>query len=476
LRHVKAALTLAALFLATGGGVALAHPPPEGSWLVWVPTTRGASASSSSERLLIRTKRGFLVESPATNDFRFLCNTFLGVQDGEDASFAHLGGGVVLLTTYAKGALIGSSDGCTWSPVTTVMTTPAFDVTVTGSGAETTAYIVGGAPHTGDHFWAARNAGTTWSSLANADYPYTRVRAAASNPSRLYLTGIGLSATGTAIHRMGVSDDGGKTVVDRLITLGANDLQARVLDIDPLHPDHVYVYVESNGNDVAERVMVTGDAGQSFKSAVTMHAIGGFAQSDDGSLVWVGGKEGIYRSVDNGGSFAPVASPMSTVTCLAFHSGKLYACGFINNQLMVVVSDDYGDSFNKIMSFDQITQTADCPGADFASAPSTVCSSDLDHWRAELGTLDAGALPDGGVGGVSVTDSSSSAGGSSGSDAQSPVRSTSSGCAVDGTNHGPGSAPQLIAVAAALIWRRLRRSSYARISSMAARRARISKR
>ena len=468
MRHRKAALALAlaALFLTMGGGRALAHPPPEGTWLVWVPITSGASASSSTERLLIRTKRGFLVESPATNDFRFLCNTFLGVEDGEDASFAHLGGGVLLLATYANGALIGSSDGCTWSPLTTIMTTPAFDVTVTGTGAETTAYIVGGSPHTGDHFWASRNAGPswkTWSPLANADYPYTRVRVAASNPSRLYLTGIGLSATGTAIHRMGVSDDGGKTVVDRLITLGANDLQARVLDIDPLHPDHVYVYVESNGNDIAERVTVTNDAGQSFKSAVTMHAIGGFAQSDDGSRVWVGGKEGIYRSVDNGGSFAPVASPMTTVSCLAFHSGRLYACGFVNDQLMVAVSDDYGDSFNKIVSFDQIMQTAECPGANPDAAPSTVCAADLDHWRAELGTLGAGPPADGGVGGgVPVMDSGGSPGGSGDSEGLIPVRSTSSGCAVAGPSHGPGSVPQLIVVLAALIWRGLRiaRSQY----------------
>jgi len=447
-RHLKAALTLAAFLLATVGGRALAHPPPEGTWLLWVPTTSGTSASSSSERLFIRTQRGFLVEAPATNDFRFLCNSFLGVQDGEDASFAHLGGGVLLLTTYAKGALIGSSDACTWSTVTTIMTAPAFDLAVAGTGSDTTAYVVGGAPHTGDHFWVGRNAGRTWSPLADADYPYTRVRVATSNPSRLYLTGIGLSAAGTAIHRMGVSDDAGKTVVDRLITLGANDLQARVLDIDPLHPDHVYVYVESNGDDIAERVMVTDDAGQSFKTAVTMHAIGGFAQSDDGSRVWVGGKEGIYRSVDDGGSFAQVASPMSTVTCLAFHGGRLYACGFVNNQLMVAVSDDYGDSFNKIMSFDQITQTAECPGADPASAPSTVCTADLDHWRVELGTLDAGAPPDGGVGSVPVTDSSGSAGGSGGSTA---VRSTSSGCAVAGPKHGPGSALQLIVSVAALL-------------------------
>jgi hypothetical protein len=453
MKHLKAAMTLAAFFLPMGGGRALAHPPPEGTELVWVEATSGGA---SSERLFIRTQRGFVVESPATNDFRLLCNAFTGVEDGEDASLVHLGGGVLLLTTYAKGALLGSSDGCAWSPVTAVMTTPAFDVTVAGNGAQTTAYVVGGAPHNGDHFWVGRNAGTTWSTLANADEPYTRVRVAASNPNRLYLTGIGLSTTGTAVHRLGVSDDAGKTVIDRLITVGPNDLQARVLDVDRLHPDHAYVYVESNSDEIAERMMVTDDAGQSFKTAVTMHAMGGFAQSDDGARVWVGGKEGIYRSVDSGVSFAPVASPMTTVTCLAFHSSRLYACGFVDNQLMVAVSNDNGDTFDKVVSFDEVTQTADCPGMASDAAPSTVCDSDMGHWRVELGTSAAGAATDGGV---PVTDSGASPDSFGGGDGRAPVASSSSACALAGPNHGRDRTLQLamLAVAAALTSRRLRK-------------------
>jgi hypothetical protein len=169
---------------------------------------------------------------------------------------------------------------------------------------------------------------------------------------------------------------------------------------------------------------------------------------------------------------------MTTVSCLAFHSGRLYACGFVNDQLMVAVSDDDGDSFNKIVSFDQIMQTAECPGANPDAAPSTVCAADLDHWRSELGTLGAAPHQDGGVGvGGPVMDGGGSPGGSGGSDGPNPVRSTFSGCAVSGPNHGPGSAPQLIVVVVTLIWRGLRRTPPgARVlaNSMAARRARIS--
>jgi hypothetical protein len=162
-------------------------------------------------------------------------------------------------------------------PVPGVTTAPAFDVTVVPSGSDTTAYVVGGVTHEGDHFWAGAGAGTVWSALANSDVPYTRVRVAASNPSRVYLTGIGLSDTGMAVHRLGVSDDGGKTVVDRLLDLGPMDLQARVLDVDPRHADHLYVYVESNSAEIPERVLLSQDGGQSFTTGPTMHNIVAFA-------------------------------------------------------------------------------------------------------------------------------------------------------------------------------------------------------
>jgi hypothetical protein len=416
----RGATLLAAVVVVVGGGDALAHPPPMGTGLWWVPAT----GSSSSERLVIRTPRGFVIESPATSDFRLLCNEAVGIQDGEEASFADLNGDAFLMATYGSGVLRGSADACTWTPITAAITTPAFDVIA--AGADGIAYVVGGAPHQGDHFFAARNAGVTWSALANSDFPYTRVRAARSNPSRLYLTGIGLDDMEKAIHRLGVSDDGGKTVVDRTIALGPHDLQARVLDVDPLHPDHLYIHVESSSAEIPEHILVSTDAGQSFTTGPSLRDIHGFAQSDDGSKVWVGGKEGIYRSLDGGGSFSPLANQaMTGITCLAFHQNRLYACGVRNDRLVVAVSEDGSDDFREVFSFDQVKANLDCPGAEPAKSPATVCSASLNHWRSELGTL--GSPP---------TDASASTGGSSGSSPDAgtdpPRRATSSGCSVGG--------------------------------------------
>jgi hypothetical protein len=435
-------------WMGMGGAPALAHPPPLGTGLWWVPAPPDATGSAR-ERLVIRTPRGFVLESPATNEFRFLCNEALGVQDGEDAAFAAFAAsnaGVLLITTFAKGVLRGSADGCHWAQIAEATTKPAFDVVVTASAAEARAYVVGGIPHEGEHFWVGQGGGTTWTALANSDVPYTRIRVAAGNPRRFYLTGIGVSETGTAVHRLGVSDDGGSTVVDRIIALGPDDLQARVLDVDPSRPDHVYVHAESNSAEIAERLLGSEDGGVSFATLATLHDIKGFTQSDDGSRAWVGGKEGIYRSVDGGASFAPLAAgAIQGVTCLAYHHDILYACGVLQNRMVVAASQDGGDGFEELFSFDRVKEALGCPELPPADSPAVVCASSLNHWRYELGTLD----PTGSSGGAGG--SGGGAGGAAGAGGRVPSPpSGSSGCAVGGRNRDHSGALHLVSIAAAI--------------------------
>jgi len=405
--EARAAALLALVALAWDG-TARAHAPPMGTGLWWVPP---AGKVAEHDRMVIRTPRGFLFESSATSDFRFLCNEALGILDNEEASFSDAGeaaDNVLLVANWTRGLLRGSADGCNWAPVGADVTAPIFDIAVATTPSGPRTYAVGGAAHEGEHFWVAQDAGTGWSALANSDVPYTRVRVAPSHPSRVYLSGIGLNETGTFVHRLGVSDDAGQTIVDRPIALGPHDLQARLLGVDPLRFDHLFVWAESNTAEVPETLLTSQDGGKSFAAAATRLELRGFAQSEDGSRVWIGGKEGILRSVDGGQSFSAVSNnAMTGITCLAFHQNQLYACGVLDNRLVVAVSDDGGDDFHEILSFDRVKATVDCPNLDPASAPAAVCAASLGHWRSELGTLDApssngtggssGAIPDAGT-------------------------------------------------------------------------------
>lgn len=442
--RVGIALVIALVVAVGGRGRALAHPPPLGTGLWWVP-----QPSSSSERLVIRTPRGFLLESQTPGDFRFLCNEALGVADGEDASFAQLRGVALLVATYAKGVIRGTPDGCSWAPVPGAMTAPAFDVVAVDPDA--TALVVGGTASSGDHFWAGRDGATMWSALANDEIPYTRVRVAPSAPGRVYLTGLGLDLAGRLVHRLGVSDDGGATVTQVDLSLEANDLQARILDVDPTRPDHLYLRVESNSAQLPERLLMSRDAGRSFSVGPLLHDLQGFAQSDDGMRVWAGGKEGIYRSDDGGASFdSTPGEALTSVTCLAFHRGRLYACGVLDHQLVVAESDDQGGSFRKLFSFDQVRASVDCPAMDGAPSPVTVCASSLEHWRSELGTLDPTTA--GGTGGGAG--SSGAPSGTGASPGPQPSRGGASGCNVAGPGEVLGVGPCVALVAFALRWRR----------------------
>jgi hypothetical protein len=412
-------------------------------WVPAVPPGPASAAAPAGERLIIRTPRGFIFGE--ADGVGFLCNEAAGILDGEDASFATPRGGPMLMATYSRGVVKADADGCVWDPITAVSTTPAFDVVATPANV---VYVVGGAPHEGQHFWSGGEAGASWTPLANTETPYTRVRLAPSNPSRVYLSGLDLGPTGKAIQRLGVSDDGGKTVVDRLIALGPDDLQARVLGVDPLHADHVYVYVEANSAELPERILLSQDAGQSFTTGPTLHDILGFAQSDDGRRVWIGGKEGVVRSSDGGVSFSAPLAKLTAVTCLAFHGGRLYACGVLDNQIVVAVSDDDGDTFSKVFSFDQVRRTLDCPGVDPARAPAQICADSLAHWRAELGT--DGPSPDAGASGGAAT------GGAGGAPILPPPPAAASGCALSGDGVASAGAGSLIAMALAFLFRRPR--------------------
>lgn len=424
----------AALAVLGGGGGAWAHSPPLGTGLWWVP-----SPGAAGERLVIRTPRGLLLESDsAKNDFGFLCNESLSVADGEEASFASLNGDVLLLATWATGLMRGSADGCGWTPVAEVAR-PAFDVVAAGTTGEASAYVVGGSSNAGDHFWAAADDGTAWSPLANSDYPYSRIRVAPSRPGRVYLTGLGLGADNRLMQRLGVSNDGGRTVDERFVELGPQDLQARVLGVNPLDPDRLHLYFEAVSADLPERVAVSNDAGRSFTDVATLHDIRGFAQAPDGKGVWVGGREGIVRSSDGGQTFSQPLAAVTRVTCLAFHRERLYACGVLGNQLVVAVSDDAGETFRTFFTFDQVSRSVECAGGGAAVSPAVTCAQALAHWRSEV------APP-----ASSPGEPTPGGGGSGGAPSPSTVQPRTSGCAVGGAGHGAELEPTGILVIAAL--------------------------
>src|SRR5262249_38652614 len=87
----------------------------------------------------------------------------------------------------------------------------------------------------------------------------------------------------------------------------------------------------------------------------------GFALSDDGRSVWIGGpdaRDGLSRS-DDGAPFARVQD--AHVECLRFHAGSLYVCHtFVPGGVMLSRSRDAGATLDPVVRFDQVQGPPAC--------------------------------------------------------------------------------------------------------------------
>lgn len=365
---------------------AQAHDPPRGTGLWWLPSSAGAGGS---DRLIVRTNRGLLLGDQNGHDSRFLCNEALGIASTEQAPLAIGGDGdnQVFAATFAGGLLAGNRDLCQWRAVAGPFAgNPAFDVT---SGTPGALFLLAGQSDTAANFFVSRDLSLSWFALAQSAIPFTRIRVAPSDAQRIYRTGVGIDANAQLVHRLSVSTDGGDTTSESSITLAPNELQARLLDIDPTNPDRLFIRVEGSSSEIPERLVISTDGGHTFTTALSLLAFEGFALSPDGATVWAGGAEGLWRSNDRGAHFDRVSSAAVTkVGCLALHGAALYACAVAGHEFTVGISYDRGDSFRKLVDFSQVRDLLPCSSdAELAST----CQDALAHWRADLGVA---AAPD----------------------------------------------------------------------------------
>lgn len=419
------------------------HDPPQGTGLAWLPAIASAGAGPAAERLVIRTNRGLIVQNIEGSGYEFLCNEAIGVAATEQAPLAVVDSGAVFVATFANGLMTGTPDLCQWQGHTDgIASMPAFDVALDPT-QPATLYLLAGRSDAPTNFFVSHDVSSSWLPLAPSAIPYTRVRVAPSDSRRVYRTGVGLTADSHLLHRLSISDDGGATALEVQIPLQEWELQARVLAVDPMNPDRLYVHVEATSVELPERLIVSDDGGRTFTTSLTLLGFNALALSPEGDTVWAGGAEGLWRSTDHGNHFVPVASgALTRVTCLDFHAGRLFACAVMNNEFNVSVSDDGGESFRRLVSFAQVANVISC-GSD-AQVPA-ICAAPMAHWRSEVTTFAASAaIPGTVVGGLA--------------DATAPT--SAAGCQV-GPTPRPGVNPLALMVVGA-IWAGLRRRAASR--------------
>jgi hypothetical protein len=366
---------------------ALAHDPPQGTGILWAPgdtkTTSTGADAVVPERMLIQTNRGLMVSSDGQASFQYLCSDVIWGTDTTPTPILVASDGQLAVATFVNGLVTGSADLCDWHSATGPLGGGAatFDV-VAVPGQPRRRYVLASTAPSSTGLFRSDDAGATWTAVGDGQVPYTRVRVAPSDPNRIYRSAVDVAADATLVHKLSVSTDGGNTAVEHLIPLGSNELQARLLAVDPGDPDRVYLHVEATSLELPERLIVTTDAGKSFATLATMTSMNGFTMSPDGLTLWVGGAEGLWRSRDRGAHFESIpGSGLTRVGCLDAHAGRLYACGVTEGNFDISVSSDDGESFQRLLAFADVKTGLACPDS---SSVGLTCAGPTIHFRQEV--------------------------------------------------------------------------------------------
>ncbi len=285
----------------------------------------------------------------------------------EDPSMIFFSSGRLVAATF-DGIFRSDPTQCVWSETDgTRMSSYVTDVFIDPSNP-TMAWAVSspGPSISPDMVYRSDDEGVTWTMVAmpHPNALTDRIRVAASDPMRIYTSGV-LPAMGGA-PRTGLvlrSDDRGATFRSLPIEFMGDERTVHLLGIDPMNADRVFVRVTRRVTDlVPERLMMSEDGGVTWTTVLELLEIVGFAMSDDGQNLWAGSWDGgLYRSTDRGLTFTAL-DPSLRVRCLAHRPGELWLCldNFVE-EIALARSSDEGETIEPIWAFDDVENDIGCP-------------------------------------------------------------------------------------------------------------------
>jgi hypothetical protein len=411
-------LTSWLLALLLWGRSAEGHAPPIANGISWMQ-------SNGSERAVVRTNRGLILELDDPGSFAILCNDAYQAGLSDLPPVAPLDDGRLLIGTYQAGLLVSSSDHCSYTQVPgPIWGINTLDIARKAKGAFYAAVL----PSDGS---AAKLFGSPDGQAFEEQSTLTgfpsAIALAAQDASRVYVSQTipEGNANSAAIF---VSSDGGREFTSYPVELDESELRVFALAVDPQAPGRLFVRTQSSDGVTPERLLLSEDEGATFTAVLT--APGPLSVYTEGDLVWAGTATGLYRSTDGGRTFAQFGPEYVTrISCLARHGGQLYACGYSESQRIfgVLQSKDDGATFGWFLVFPTVGQRLACaPDSD----EGRLCATAFRDWSIEQGLISPDAPPDlPGTGGVVMSMPSTPAAGSGGT----PGASVDAGAPSDGS-------------------------------------------
>jgi hypothetical protein len=269
-----------------------------------------------------------------------------------------MGAGGSLLVGTAEG-LARSADGCAWSfAAGDAAGIGVIDLAVRPDDPNAALVLANG-----PRLFATADDGAHASAYGvplDAAVKATTVEVAKSDPRRAYVAGTRFTDT---IHAsLFVSYDDGAHWAERVIPIDPSTEQgAYIAGVDPNDADRVYVRVGLQRT----RLLVTDDAGLTFRTAYQGGPMLGFVLSADGATVYLGGPDDGLR-VAGARDLAFTQRANLPVGCLGIAGATLYACVVQSAVLLAASTDDA--TFTPALRLADVRGPLVCPAGSSAAA------------------------------------------------------------------------------------------------------------
>ena len=353
-----------------------------------------------SDVIALRVTFGLILSTDGGRTFRWLCEEgmyFPDVPRNDYDPGVEVDARGAVVFSYASG-IRHSSDGCESVDVPGTPRRNFMDLTSDPTGR--TLYAVEATDGMRPAVW--RIDGMTRESVrSEVSVPelqfFDTIEVAPSNPRRLYVSARAGVDFQPVFYR---SDDGGMTLT-RVVPDTTEADSFWVSGVDPRDPNTLYVRAAMGLGTELRR---SRDGGRSFQRVASIpDPMLGFALSDDGRTIWIGGiTSGLLRSDDGGDSFSPVNR--LPVLCLRQHAGVLWACSeWIAQPFVLGRSRDRGATFEPMVTFTNFSRFQGPPVCGARSKGAEICVERWPIFQREItdGDLlfDAGVIarPDGAV-------------------------------------------------------------------------------
>lgn len=360
-------------------------------------------SSGSKETVVVRTNRGFIFSDDDGASWRMLCPSAFGATLNETVPYAFTSEGRLLVGAFARGLQLASADLCAYETVPGPLAGKGMQALEPLPGTPRAFVAVS---HAEDHVYSSSDDGKTWAPPSSVgDFLYM-LRVAPTDPKRFYATAFHEGDGGVVGFRLITTNDGGKSFSAITVPVDpVTESTITVIGVDADDPKRAYLRVIAVNLQAPERLLRTDDAGATLTEVLT--APGPMVlRSLPGGPTWLGTLEGLQRSDDGGKTFTKVAAGIDRIGCIEHHDGKLYVCGYAENEFGVRVSTDGGASFSWYLRFPDVREQVACP----SSSPAIADCAQLWHdWQVEQEQIsDTGGSP--GAGGASAGGASPGAG------------------------------------------------------------------